>query len=90
MVVMGVVSWGDITANKQAWNTLVSTHKHILLPVFCGVPPCDQAAVVNAGGCRASAVGWCPLASGDRARRPPPAGMSPTWATVTKSLISSR
>ena len=34
----------------QAWNSLVSTHKHILLPVFCGVPPCDQAAVVNAGG----------------------------------------
>jgi Flp pilus assembly protein TadG len=34
----------------QAWNSLVSSHKHILLPVFCGVPPCDQAAVVNAGG----------------------------------------
>lgn len=34
----------------QAWDALVSTHKQILLPVFCGVPPCDQAAVVNAGG----------------------------------------
>ena len=34
----------------QAWDSLVSTHKQILLPVFCGVPPCDQSAVVNAGG----------------------------------------
>ena len=34
----------------QAWNSLVSTHEKILLPVFCGVPPCDQSAVINAGG----------------------------------------
>ena len=35
----------------NAWTNLVSAQKRILLPVFCGTPsPCDQAAVVNAGG----------------------------------------
>ncbi|GAA2169431.1 hypothetical protein GCM10009845_35820 [Pedococcus bigeumensis] len=35
----------------NAWTTLVQDRKRILLPVFCGTPsPCDQAAVVNAGG----------------------------------------
>ena len=35
----------------NAWNTLVQNRKRILLPVFCGTPnPCDEAAVVNAGG----------------------------------------
>ncbi|KRF24174.1 MULTISPECIES: pilus assembly protein TadG-related protein [unclassified Phycicoccus] len=35
----------------NAWSSLVQERKRILLPVFCGTPsPCDQAAVVNAGG----------------------------------------
>ena len=35
----------------NAWTSLVQAQKRIMLPVFCGVPsPCDQAAVVNAGG----------------------------------------
>ena len=35
----------------QAWTNLVQDRRRILLPVFCGTPtPCDQAAVVNAGG----------------------------------------
>jgi hypothetical protein len=35
----------------NAWSSLVMARERILLPVFCGTPaPCDQAAVVNAGG----------------------------------------
>ncbi len=35
----------------NAWTSLVQDRRRILLPVFCGTPsPCDQAAVVNAGG----------------------------------------
>ena len=35
----------------QAWTNLVQARQRIVLPVFCGTPsPCDQAAVVNAGG----------------------------------------
>lgn len=35
----------------QAWTDLVQDRQKILLPVFCGTPtPCDEAAVVNAGG----------------------------------------
>lgn len=40
----------------QAWNSLVSSHAKVVLPVFCGgytaptVGQCDTAAVVNAGG----------------------------------------
>ena len=35
----------------QAWTNLVQARQKIVLPVFCGQPtPCDQAAVVNAGG----------------------------------------
>jgi len=35
----------------NAWSQLVQDRRRILLPVFCGTPsPCDQAAVVDAGG----------------------------------------